>query len=162
MLYGLQATFNATDIIKSVHLNAELSFTFTKSSTTFPDIFEIAGNYLTNFTLSPKHFGLLKLSVQPDKNLYIQLTSAWESSWLRILIPVKEVYSDLFKDVDGYYSMDLVANYRIGTNLHSFIKINNILDEKYGTPAYSGMNTPLPYNPQMGRTIQIGLTYALN
>lgn len=161
-LYGLQATFKASDIIKTIHLNAELNLTFAKSSTTFPDIFQIASNYLTNFKLIPKHFGQLKLSVQPTKNLYLQVTSIWESSWLRIIIPFKELYSELIKDVDGYYSMDLVADYRIGTNLHSFIKINNILDEKYGTPAYSGMNTPLPYNPQMGRTFQIGLTYSLN
>jgi outer membrane receptor for ferrienterochelin and colicin len=161
-LYGLQATFKKTDIVKSIHMNAELSLTFAKSSTTFPDIFKIATNYLSNFKLIPNHFGQLKISMQPAKNLYLQATSVWESSWLRLIIPFKELYKNIIKNVDGFYSMDIVANYRIGTNLNSFIKVNNIFDERYGGPAYSGMNTPLPYNPQMGRTIQIGLTYALN
>ncbi len=161
-LYGLQATFNARDLIKSIHMDAELSLTFAKSSTSFPDLFQLASNYLNNFKLIPNHFGQLKVSMKPSKNLYIQVTSIWESSWLRIIIPFKELYNEIIKDVDGFYSMDVVANYRIGTNLSSFVRINNIFDEKYGGPAYSGMNTPLPYNPQSGRNIQIGLTYSLN
>ena len=58
--------------------------------------------------------------------------------------------------------MDAVANYRIGNNLSTFVRVCNIFDEKYGGPVYSGMNAPLPYNPQTGRTVQIGLTYTLN
>ena len=161
-LYGLQATFKTDDIIKSVHMNAELSLTFAKSSTSFPDIFQIASNYLSNFKLIPNHFGQLKISIQPTKNFYLKVTSIWESSWLRLIIPFKDLYKEIIKNVDGFYSMDIVANYRIGNNLNSFLKINNIFDERYGGPAYSGMNTPLPYNPQMGRTIQVGLTYSLN
>jgi outer membrane receptor for ferrienterochelin and colicin len=161
-LYGLQATFKATDIVRSVHMNAELSLTFAKSSQSFPDLFQIASNYLNNFKLIPNHFGQLKVSIQPTKNFYFQVTSIWESSWLRLIIPFKELYKEIIKNVDGFYSMDIVANYRIGANLNSFFKINNLFDERYGGPAYSGMNTPLPYNPQMGRTIQFGLTYSLN
>ncbi|MBA4322001.1 MAG: hypothetical protein C0408_04215, partial [Odoribacter sp.] len=95
-------------------------------------------------------------------NFYFQVTSIWESSWLRLIIPFKELYKELIKNVDGFYTMDIVANYMIGSNLNSFIKINNLFDERYGGPAYSGMNTPLPYSPQMGRMVQIGLTYSLN
>jgi len=161
-LYGLQATFKMNDIIKSIHMNGELSLTFAKSSEQFPEIFQIAGNYLSNFKLIPSHFGQMKLSMQPAKNLYIQVTSIWESSWLRVIIPFKELYSEIIKDKDGFYSMDLVANYKIGFNLNSFVKINNLFDEKYGGPGYSGMNTPLPYDPQIGRSIHFGLTYTLN
>jgi len=161
-LYGLQATFKKTDLVRSIHMDVELSLTFAKSSTSFPDLFKLASNYLSNFKLIPNHFGQLKVSMKPAKNVYLQVTSVWESSWLRLIIPFKELYKNIIKNVDGFYSMDIVANYRIGTNLNSFVKVNNIFDEKYGGPSYSGMNTPLPYNPQMGRTIQIGLTYALN
>jgi len=100
--------------------------------------------------------------MEPAKNLYIQVTSIWESSWLRLIIPFKELYSEIIRNVDGFYSMDVVANYTIGTNLNSFIKVNNIFDERYGAPVYSGMGTPLPYTPQTGRSIHIGLTYTLN
>lgn len=161
-LYGLQATFKMNDIVKSIHMNAELSLTFATSSEKFPEIFQIAGNYLNNFTLIPNHYGQMKISMQPTKNLYLQVTSIWESSWLRLVIPFKELYKEIIKDIDGFYSMDVVANYKIGINLNCFIKIDNFFDERYGRPGYSGMNTPLPYDPQMGRSIHIGLTYTLN
>jgi hemoglobin/transferrin/lactoferrin receptor protein len=161
-LYGLQATFRAKDLVKSIHLDAEVSLTFGKSSQKLPDFLQLAGNILSNFNLVPNHFGQMKLSMRPTENLYLQVTSIWESSWLRLIIPFKELYEDIIKDVDGFYSMDIVADYRIGNNLHAFVNVNNIFDEKYGGPRYSGMSTPLPYSPQHGRSIQIGLTYNLN
>jgi outer membrane cobalamin receptor len=164
-LYGLQGTFRMNDILKSVHMNWELSLTFATASEKFPELLQIAGDYIgyiSNFTLIPKHFGQMKISARPSKNLYLQVTSIWQSSWLRLIIPFKEVYENIFKDVDGFYSMDLVANYRLGANLNCFVKVNNIFDEKFGGPVYSGMKTPLPYNPQTGRNIHFGLTYTLN
>ena len=143
-------------------MNGELSLTFAKSSEKFPEIFQIAGNYLSNFKLIPNHFGQMKISMQPTKNLYLQVTSIWESSWLRVIIPFKELYKEIIRNKDGFYSMDVVANYRIGINLNSFVKVSNIFDEKYGGPGYSGTKTPLPYDPQMGRSIHLGLTYTLN
>ncbi len=161
-LYGLQGTFKMNDIISSVHMNGEISLTFAKSSQKFPEILQIASDYISNFKLIPNHFGQMKISMQPTKNLYLQVTSIWESSWLRIIIPFKELYNDIFKNFDGFYSMDAVVNYKFGYNLNGFLKVNNIFDEKYGGPVYSGMNTPLPYNPQSGRSIYFGLTYTLN
>jgi outer membrane cobalamin receptor len=161
-LYGLQATFRMNDIIKSIHLNGEVSLTFAKSSQKLPDILQLATDYFSNFTLIPNHFGQMKISMQPTANFYIQVSSIWESSWLRVIMPFKEIYEDIFKDFDGFYSMDAIANYKIGLNLNGFIKVNNIFDERYGGPVYSGMRTPLPYNPQTGRSIQLGLTYILN
>ncbi len=77
-------------------------------------------------------------------------------------MPIKEIYNELVKDYDGFYSMDFVANYKFGANLNGFIKVNNIFDERYGGPSYSGMKTALTYNPQSGRSILFGLTYTLN
>jgi outer membrane receptor protein involved in Fe transport len=100
--------------------------------------------------------------MRPTKNLYLQVTSIWTSSWLRVIIPIKSLYEQLLKNYDGFYSMDIVADYKIGPNINSFIKVTNLFDERYGGPFYSGMNTPLPYNPQTGRSISFGLTYTLN
>jgi Outer membrane receptor for ferrienterochelin and colicins len=161
-LYGVQATFKANDIVKSIHLNGELSLTIAKSSYDFPAILQIASDYINNFKLIPKHNGQLKVSMRPTKNLYLQVTSIWTSSWLRVIIPVKSLYEQLLKNYDGFYSMDIVADYKIGPNINSFIKVTNLFDERYGGPFYSGMNTPLPYNPQTGRSISFGLTYTLN
>jgi outer membrane receptor for ferrienterochelin and colicin len=161
-LYGFQSTIKRDDIIKSIHLNLELSLTFTMSSQKIPDFVKMASDYVSNFKLNPAHLGQLKISAQPLKNLYFQLTSIWESSWLRVVMPVKDVYNKVIKDYDGFYSMDFVANYKFGTNLNGFVKVNNILNEKYGGPVFSGMRTALSYDPQTGRSIHFGLTYILN
>jgi hemoglobin/transferrin/lactoferrin receptor protein len=161
-LYGLQGTFRLKDIVKSIHMNLELSLTFANSSTNVPNPVQMATYYFSNFKLIPNHFGQMKLSMQPAKNLYLQITSIWESSWLRLVVPFKEIYNEIFKTKDGFYSMDVVANYKFGTNLNGFIKVNNLFDERYGGPVYSGMNTALPYSPQTGRSIHLGLTYTLN
>lgn len=162
--YGLQATFKTNDIVKSIHLNGELSLTVARKSTEFPDILQYVADSLSfsNFKLVPKHNGQLKVSMRPTRNLYVQVTSTWASSWLRVIIPVKSLYEQLLKDYDGFYSMDIVADYKIGANINSFIKVTNVFDERYGGRSYSGLNTPLPYNPQTGRSISFGLTYTLN
>ncbi|MFO7573983.1 MAG: TonB-dependent receptor [Bacteroidales bacterium] len=161
-LYGLQATFLVNDLVKSINLDAELSLTFAKSSETFPDVFELAGKFITDFNLMPNHFGQLKVTMEPARNLFLNITSLWESNWLRIVIPIEELYNELFRDVDGFYSMDVSLTYKVGTNLSTFLKVTNLFDERYGGPVYSELGTPLPYSPQAGRTISAGLTYRLN
>jgi outer membrane receptor protein involved in Fe transport len=58
--------------------------------------------------------------------------------------------------------MDVRLNYRFSENLRTFIRVDNLFDEKYGGLGVSGLATDLPYNPQMRRHIKIGLTYDLN
>lgn len=161
-LYGLQATFIMNDLVKSINLDTELSLTFAKSSESFPDVFELAGKFISDFNLMPNHFGQLKVTMEPAKNLFLNITSVWESNWLRIVIPIEDLYNELFRDVDGFYSMDISLTYKVGTNLSTFLKVTNLFDERYGGPGYSELATPLPYSPQAGRTISAGLTYRLN
>ena len=161
-LYGLQLNFRADNLVEKIKMNAEISLSFGKSDNTFPDILQIAENYFTTFKLLPKHYGQFRISFQPAKRLYIQVSSIWESSWKRLFIPIKPIYDEIFNEKDGFYSMDIVADYSVGNNLHAFLKCNNIFDEKYGGIVYSVMNTPLPYNPQSGRIFQLGLTYTFN
>ena len=161
-LFGLQSTFRRDDLVKKIHLDIELNLTLAFYSDKAPDLLEITKDYISNLSLNPNHYGQLKISAEPVKNLYLQVASIWESSWLRILMPIKEIYDEIVDDYDGFYSMDFVANYRFGANLNGFVKVNNIFDERYGGPAYSGMKTSLTYNPQTGRSILFGLTYTLN
>lgn len=163
-LYGLQTTFRAPDIVRKIKMNAELSLTFAKSgaSAEFPDIFKIAGNFLSDLSLTPNHFGQLKISMEPVKNLHLNVATSWESNWLRLVIPIEKLYNKLFGDVPGFYTMDVVADYGISDNLHAFVKIYNLFDEKYGGPVYSVINAALPYSPQNGRQFRVGLTYTLN
>jgi len=161
-LYGLQATLLVNNLVNSIKLNAELSLTFAKSSESFPDVLEIAGKLITDFTLIPNHFGQLKVSMEPARNLNLSIISIWESNWLRILIPFEELYNELFRNMDGFYSMDASLTYRVSDNLRTFVKVTNLFDERYGGPVYSELAAPLPYSPQAGRTISIGLTYRIN
>jgi hemoglobin/transferrin/lactoferrin receptor protein len=160
--FGIQSTFRRNDLIKKIHLGVELSLTLAMYSDKAPDLVKIATDYISNLSINPNHYGQLKISAEPTRNLYLQITSIWESSWLRVLMPIKEIYDEIIDDYDGFYSMDFVANYKFGANLNGFIKVNNIFDERYGGPAYSGMRTALTYNPQTGRSISFGLTYTLN
>ncbi len=160
-LYGLQATLGWTDIIESIELDAELSLTFAKSSESFPDIFQLAGDFLSDFTLTPQHFGQLHVSMVPVKNLYLGISGIWESNWLRVIIPFEDLYEEIFSEADGYYTMDVLARYSFSNSLSMFIKINNLFDEKYGGIGMS-KNYGLPYNPQLGRNIRFGISYAWN
>lgn len=161
-LFGIQSTFRRDDLVKKYHLDIELSLTLAFYSDKAPDFLEITKDYISNLSLNPNHYGQLKISAEPVKNLCLQVSSIWESSWLRVLMPIREIYDEIVDDYDGFYSMDFVANYRFGANLNGFVKVNNIFDERYGGPAYSGMKTSLTYNPQTGRSIFFGLTYTLN
>ncbi|MEZ5010795.1 MAG: TonB-dependent receptor [Bacteroidales bacterium] len=161
-LYGMQATFRWDDLVKSINMDAELSLTFAKSDESFPDIFAIAGNFISDFTLTPNHFGQLQVSMEPVKNLYLNVSGIWESNWLRVLIPFSDLYEELFKKADGYYTMDLLARYRFSSDLSIFLQVNNLFDEKYGGIGVSRLNAGLPYNPQLGRNIRFGLSYAWN
>jgi len=42
------------------------------------------------------------------------------------------------------------------------VKGINILDEKYGGFVTPGLDYGLPYNPQIGRSFSIGLSYRFN
>jgi outer membrane receptor protein involved in Fe transport len=81
---------------------------------------------------------------------------------MRLFIPVKLLYDEVFNDKGGFYTMDVVADYLAGNNLHVFVKVINLFNERYGGLPYSVMSTPLPFNPQSGRFAQFGLTYTFN
>ncbi len=160
-LYGIQATARWKNVIQAVKLDLELSLSFAQKSEKIPGLTDIP-NLLGGFKLMPRHFGQLKASLYPVERLYFNIESAWMSKWLRVIIPFEDLFPDLFRDVDGFYLMDVNANYRVGENLRLFIKANNLFDEKYGGLGVTGQATDLPYNPQMRRHIRIGLTYNLN
>ena len=160
-LYGLQITAKWDNMIPSIKFNMEGSLSFADKSESIPGLQEITG-LLGGFKLMPNHFGQLKASFSPVQNLYIHVETAWLSKWLRVIDPFGTFFTDLYEDVDGYYVMDIILNYRFSENLRTFIKIDNLLDEKYGGLGVSGLATELPYNPQMRRHIKIGLTYDLN
>jgi outer membrane cobalamin receptor len=157
-VYGIQANFRKYNIIPSIKMDAELNLMFTRISQKLPDV----ESFLENFKLMPRHFGQLKLSFYPAKNLYLHFENTWESKWLRNLIPLEKIYSDLFSSVDGYFTLDALISYKFGQSLCGFVKITNLFNEKYSGLNVTGQKEDKLYNPQFGRNIRIGLSYALN
>jgi outer membrane cobalamin receptor len=156
---GSQTTLRFTNLVKSVHLDTELSLSFMNRQDHFPDVVNIAREYLT---LMPRHSGKLKVSLYPVKNLYIYVESLWQTSWLRVLIPFEKLYKELFKDADGYYSMNVMTSYNLSENLSAYLKVTNLFDEKYGSVNATILEENLVYNPQLRRSIRFGLSYRLN
>ncbi len=156
---GSQTTLRFTNIVRSIKLNVEANLYFQARQDKLPNVIDIVEDYIT---LSPRHTGKLKVSMQPTANLYLYVESHWMSKWLRILIPFEELYEGIFGAADGYYAMNAVASYNISDELNLFVKATNILDEKYGAVNATLLEPGLFYNPQLRRTILFGLSYKLN
>jgi hemoglobin/transferrin/lactoferrin receptor protein len=157
-VYGIQANFRKDNIVPSVKMNAEVNLMFARTSQKLPDVESI----LENFKLMPRHFGQLKLSFYPLKNLYLHFENTWESKWLRNFFFLEKIYNDLFSKVDGYFTLDALISYNLSHNLCGFIKITNMFNEKYSGLNVTGRTEDKLYNPQLGRNIRFGLSYALN
>jgi outer membrane cobalamin receptor len=152
-VYGVQGVVKINDIIEEWNLDLEGSAVFSERNTHLPHLRTIS-NWFLNFESAPKHFGKVKLSMEPVKNLYIGINSSWYSTWFRNIIHVQ--------DVDGYFSMDFHTNYHLNSNLRIYIDMINLFDRKYYGSGTGLMGTNNTLNPQYRRNIRIGLTYKLN
>jgi len=154
ILFGGQINLRRNNIIPGIKLNAELSLTYnTVQSKNISIINEI--NNVFNFT--PRHYGQFRISASPIKNLYLQFDNTWMTQWMRLF-----TQTNLIKNVDGYYTIDFLVNYNFSQNLQAFVKVYNLLNEKYVTPNVEPSDMDLISVPQPGRNIRFGLTYTLN
>ncbi len=157
-LWGGQANIKFLNITKAYKLNAELNLSIAQQTEKSPGLEDL----LANFQLMPKHMGQFKISLQPLNFLKLNAEMVWMTKWLRVIIPFEEIYSKLFSNVDGFYTIDLSAQLKLGQSLNLSLKATNLLNEKYGGIGVTGFGYSLPYNPQFGRNFQLGLTYSLN
>jgi outer membrane receptor protein involved in Fe transport len=158
-LYGLQANVLFNNISEKYKLNAELNLSLSQQTEKSPELVEFL---VSNLQLMPKHMGQLRLSAKPHKNFSVRADMVWMSKWLRVLIPVEELYSKIFSNVDGYFTIDFSANIILDNNLMITARGINLLDEKYGGFGAPGLDKGLLYNPQLGRSFSIGLSYLFN
>ncbi len=154
ILFGGQINLQRNDIVRRIKLSASLSLTYNMD---YSKNFSIINEFNNVFNLTPKHYGQFRISAMPVKRLYIQFDNTWMTQWMRLI-----TQTDLIKNVDGYYTVDLLVNYDFGNNLQGFIKIYNMLDEKYAIPNVSREEMDLLGVPQPRRNFRIGLTYMLN
>jgi len=158
-LYGLQANILISNIIPKYKVNGELNLSLARQSDEAPELVEFI---TSNMQLMPRHIGQFRISAKPHKSFYFRADMVWMSKWLRMLIPFEELYSKIFSDVDGFFTIDLSANIILDRNLMLTIKGINILDEKYGGFGATGLENEMLYNPQLGRNFRVGLSYMFN
>ena len=156
---GSQTSLRFSNIVRSIKLNAEVHLYFQARQDRLTDVESFVKDYIR---LSPRHIGKLKVSMQPSEQVYVHLESHWMSKWLRILIPFDDLYEGIFGEADGYYALNAVVGYHLSNQLNVFIRANNIFDEKYGVANPSMMEPALLFNPQLRRTIRVGLSYRMN
>ncbi len=154
IMFGGQISLNWNNLISKIKLNASLNLTYNADQS---KNFSLLNEITNVFQLTPKHYGQFRLSAAPHKNIYIQVDNTWMTEWLRLF-----TQKDLFNDITGYYTIDLLVNFNIGNNLQAFIKCINLLNEKYATPGIVQSDMDMISTPQPGRNIRVGLSYILN
>lgn len=157
-VYGSMTTLRMDDIVSSIKLDAELSLTFQDRRDKMPGVQELV---LEHFKLTPRHNGKLKVSMEPVRNMYLNIESHWMTKWLRLLIPFEGVYNEIFGETDGYYSMNVLFSYGLSNSLNVYMKVTNLFNEKYGSVNATFLDENLVYNPQLTRHVRFGLSYRL-
>lgn len=65
------------------------------------------------------------------------------------------------RKLEGYKIVDLNFRYHLTRNFQTFFQIRNLLRDEYGGISATGTGDDLQFNPQMGRTLWVGLSYDL-
>lgn len=168
-LWGVQATFNFKNLLPNrFRLYADLNLTYAKGKETLP---KNAGQ-LDDFRMMPRLSSQLNVAFYPHKSVYIRLENVLMSGWQSRFLPnvaLAELYenfpdvTELIKDnryrVDGYYNLDVLVRILVNTNFDAFLKVKNVFNSEYGGIGATGLDADLPYNPQMGINVQVGLSY---
>jgi len=155
----VQATIRLMNIVKKYNMHGELNLSLSRQSEEAPELVEFI---VSNIQLMPKHMGQLSLWAQPHKNFTFRTDMVWMTKWLRVLIPFESLYSKLFSDVDGFFTLDFSSTIKLDSNLMIMLKAKNLLNEKYSGFVYPGLEYGMPYSPQVGRNFTIGLSYTFN
>ncbi|MCF8238897.1 MAG: TonB-dependent receptor [Saprospiraceae bacterium] len=65
------------------------------------------------------------------------------------------------RHLEGYQILDLNFRYHLSRNFQTFFQFRNLLGAEYGGISATGTGDDLQFNPQMGRTLWVGLSYDL-
>jgi len=157
-IYGIQLQLARKNLIQTIKLNAILNLMFTYTSKDLPQIETI----LENIKLMPRHYGNLQIETYPFKNIYLRIENIWETKWLRNLIMFEKIYSEIFRNTDGFLTTDLLISTFLSNNLRFYIKIFNLFNEKYNGMNTTGLKEDKLFNPQPSRYFKLGLSFTLN
>jgi len=152
-LYGLDFILNFREIVKPIHLNANLYVSYFKGEETLP----VSGDVIDVCRSMPQILAKFRINFTPIRNFYVSIDNIYSSEWYVRNISNQIEYKNPLKKNDGFYTMDLVLTYKI-KNLSLLLKINNVFDKLYGGIEAYGGSADMKYNPQTRRVVYGGIT----
>lgn len=162
VLFGFQAVLRARNLIPAIGLNTNFAYTYQAGSETL----EENGGTLNNYRQVPHNTLQWSISFNPIKKLYFNFDNVMMSGWYRKYISSDINLGrgdDVFKAfIKGYYTLDMAARYTFNKNLATFVKITNMFDTQYGGLSATGFDVDLKYSPQLGRNVQIGVSFKID
>ncbi len=159
ILNGGSFNIRFNNVIKKYKLCFEYSSTFIlKGREILPN-----GDEIDFYRGTPTNMRKMKLSFYITKKIYFKISNYKSNEWHRQFLPSADYYvNDYYPMIDGFSITDIVAGFRFHKNLNIFFKINNITDKDYGGIDATGTDIDLRYNPQLGQSINFGMTFLLN
>lgn len=158
-LYGTQARIIFENISEERELDLEANLNFNRGN----EILPFSGVRLEQVRMQPDFFGQVKISFKLLEKLYVNMNNLFSTAWLsRNLADVNR--TDILNDrtkVQGFYTFDLMGKFRMTSSFNAFAKIKNVLNRDYGGIGATGTFDDLIYNPQLGRTIELGMSYRM-
>ncbi len=152
-VYGVHGIFRIPDLYKPWNISVEGSAIIAEKNIETPGL-QTLTYWLSDFSNTPRHLGKLNISMQPLQNLYVYFQNLWWSRWLDDIIDSKSK--------EGFYTLDIICNYQLSQDLNAYCKVINLFDKAYGGVNTGMFGEDMPYNPQTGRSVRLGLTYQLN
>lgn len=156
-LLGAQLSIKANNLIESIQLSPSLHVNYLiYGEEILPDS---AKTEIKTFRGVPKYMVNANLSCSPKRNTYIRVESIVAGSWTKQFVVNAEDYKTNKAKVKGYFNLDMVLGYNINKYLTAYTRITNLLNSEYGGIDGSGVDTNMPYNPQLKRNIRFGVTF---
>jgi len=153
-LFGLQLMLRMEDVVPKYEVGVDAFLQIASGAENLP-----SGENLVGYRATPNRLFQLNISGKPTKKMYIRLESVWSSSWLRRNIVNLRALELPFARTDGYFVLDGTVRHQINKQLQAYIRVTNIFDTAYGGIGADGQDVDALINPQLGRNIQIGITF---
>ncbi len=158
-IVGLSSILLFNNIFEKYKFTIEIQNTITLYATEVLP----SGDRIQFYRGLPKNMGKVKISFSPFKKSYFSIYNYWSSGWKRSFLPSIDYYvNDYYPNIDGYFTIDFVAGYRIHKNLNLFLRITNLTNKEYAGLDATQTDVDLRYNIQHGRIIKLGMSFLLN
>lgn len=160
VLYGIQANIEAQKDFQKIQTKAKLNLNYNRGHELLP-----AGKGRINVVRGqPDFIGQLNISFRFwNESIYLNFTNIYVSSFISSNVLNATAYYNRREEFvnKGFYTLDILARYRISKNFQGYVKIRNVLNKRYAGIDASGTIDDLFYNPQSLRIFNFGLSYRI-